>query len=131
MLFSIKPRSHCPGVRPCASRQYVAGRPGRTGTNCEGIQVRSYIPGSASDRTRFGAKIDHGLSRLSYGLLRFIPSVALDALRCVPMHPDTPWLCPGHRRQNPVSLRRVPEVRRQSPVVTPYHMHINEISGNL
>jgi len=35
----------------------------RTGTNRDGIRVRSYIPGSASDQTRFGAKVDHGLSR--------------------------------------------------------------------
>jgi len=52
----IKPRSHCPGVRPGASRQFAAGRPGRTGTNREGFRVRTYIPGSATDQTRFGAK---------------------------------------------------------------------------
>ena len=35
MLRSVqlKPRSHCPGVRPGASRQFTAGGPGRTGTN--------------------------------------------------------------------------------------------------
>ena len=44
------------GVRPGATRQFVAGGLGRTGTNREGIRVRSYISGSATDRTRFGAK---------------------------------------------------------------------------
>ena len=24
-----------------------------------------------------------------------------EALRCVPVRPDPPWLCPGHRRQSP------------------------------
>jgi len=32
-------------------------------TNGEEIRVRSYIPGSATDQTPFGAKIDHGLSQ--------------------------------------------------------------------
>jgi len=36
--------------------------PGRTGTNREGIRVRSYIPGSATEQIRFGAKTDHGMS---------------------------------------------------------------------
>jgi len=53
---SPKPRSHCPGVRPSAAWQFVAGGPGRTGMNCEGIRVCSYIPGSATDQTRFRAK---------------------------------------------------------------------------
>jgi len=88
-------------VRPGAPRQYAPGGPGRTGTNREGTRVRSYIPGSATDQTRFGAKSDHGLSRLCYGLRRYIPGVAPEALRCVPVRPDTPWLCPGHRRQSP------------------------------
>jgi len=39
---------HTLGVRP-ASRQFVAGRLGRTGTKREGIQVRSYSPGNATD----------------------------------------------------------------------------------
>jgi len=60
---SLKPRSHCPGVRPGASRQFTAGGPGRIGTNRDGIRVRSYIPGSATDQARFGAQSDHGMSR--------------------------------------------------------------------
>ena len=32
------------GLRPGASRQFAAGGPGHTGTNREGIRVRSYIP---------------------------------------------------------------------------------------
>jgi len=72
MLFSIKPLSHCPGVRPGLSRQFEAGGPGRTGTNCEGIRVRSYIPGSATEQIRFGAKSDNGLSWLCYDLRQFI-----------------------------------------------------------
>ena len=62
-IFVLKPRSHCPGVRPGASRQFTAGGPGRTGTNRDGFRVRSYIPGSATDQARFGAQIDHGMSR--------------------------------------------------------------------
>jgi len=61
MVFSIKPGSYCHGVRPSASGQFVASGPGRTGTNLEGIRMRSYIPGSATEQTRFGAKSDHGL----------------------------------------------------------------------
>jgi len=60
---NVKPRSHCPGVRPGASRQFSAGVPGRTGINRDGIRVRSYIPGSARDQARFRAQIDHGMSR--------------------------------------------------------------------
>jgi len=60
---SVKPRSHCPGVRPGASRQFTASGPGRTGTIRDGIRVRSYIPGSATDQAWFGAQIDHGMSR--------------------------------------------------------------------
>jgi len=56
VLLTIKPCSHCHGVRPVASRQFVAGGPGRTGTNREGILVHSYIPGSATDQSRFGTK---------------------------------------------------------------------------
>jgi len=63
MLHRIKPRSHSPGVRPGASRQFTAGGPGRTGTNRDGIRVRLYIPGSATDQARFGAHIYHGMSR--------------------------------------------------------------------
>jgi len=105
ILFGcLKPRSHCPGVSPGASRQLVAGGPGRTGANrgeSWEIRVRSYIPGSATDQTRFGAKRDHGLSRWCYGLRRYIPGVAPEALRCVLVRPDTPRLCPGQGRQRP------------------------------
>jgi len=97
----LKPRPHCPGERPGAPRQYAAGGLGLTGTNPEGTRVRSYIPGSATDHTRFGAKRDHALSRLCYGLRRYIPGVSPEALRCVPVRPDTPRLCPGHRRHSP------------------------------
>jgi len=65
------------------------------------IRVRSYIPGSATEQIRFGAKSDHGLSLLCYGLRQFITGVAPGALRCVPVRPGTPRLCPGHRRQSP------------------------------
>ena len=73
--------------------------PRRTETNRDGIRVRSYIPGSATDQTRFGEKSEHGVSRLCYGLRRCIPGVSPAALRCVP-------------------VRRVTEVGRQSPGVT-------------
>jgi len=64
--------------------------------NREGVRVRSYIPGNATNQTRFGAKSDHALSRLCYGLRRYIPGVAPVALRCVLVRPDKPRLCPGH-----------------------------------
>jgi len=82
-VHQIRPRSHCPGVRPGAARQFVAGGLGRTRTNHEGIWVCSYIPGSATNQTLLEAKIDHYLSLLCYGLWRYIPSVAPEALRCV------------------------------------------------
>jgi len=114
MLFSIKPLLHCPGVRPGAFRQFVAGGPRRTGTNRDRIRVRSYIPGSATEQIRFGAKRYHGLSWLCYGLRQFITDVAPEALRCVPIHHGS---APGIGDRAPVSLRQVPEGRRQSPGV--------------
>jgi len=98
----------CPGVRPGASRQFVAGGPGRTGTNREGMRVRSYIPGSSTDQTRFGEKSDHNLSRLWYGLRRFISGVA-------PVCPDTLRLCPGHWRQSPGVTTASPGSRTAKP----------------
>jgi len=69
--------------------------------NQDGIRVRSYIPGSATDLARFGAQIDHGMSRQCYGLRRCISCVAPEALRCVPVRPDTSRFSPGYRRQSP------------------------------
>ena len=63
MIAEVKPRSNCPGVRPGASRQFTAGGPGRTGTNRDGIRMRSYISGSATDQARLGTQIDHGMSQ--------------------------------------------------------------------
>jgi len=97
----LKPRSHCPGVRPGASRQFTAGGPGRTGTNRDGNRVHSYIPGSATDQARFEAQIGHGMSRYCYGLRRCIPGVDPEALRCVPACPDTPRFCSRNGRQSP------------------------------
>ena len=85
--------AHCYGVRPGASRQSVAGGPGRTRTNREEIKVRSYIPGSATDQTHFGAKRDPGIATIC-------ASAFPEVLRCVPVRSDTPRLCPGHRRQS-------------------------------
>jgi len=48
------PRSHCPGVRPGASRQFVAGGPVRTGTIREGVLVRSYIRHSCGPDPAWG-----------------------------------------------------------------------------
>ena len=81
------------------------------------IRVRSYIPGSATDQARFGAKSDHGLSRLCYNLRRYIPDVAPGALRCVPIRHG---FAPGIGDRAPVSLRRVTEVGRQSPGTNEY-----------
>ena len=82
----FKPCSHC----PCEPGRIVK-------------EVLSYIPGNDTDQTRFGAKSDHGLSRLCYGLRRCIPGVAPEVLRCVPVRPDTPRLCPGHRQLHGVT----------------------------
>ena len=81
VVHLFKSRSHCTGLRTGAFRQFVAGGPGQTWTNREGIRVRSYIPDSATDQTRFGAKSDHGLYWLCYVLRRCIPGVAPEALR--------------------------------------------------
>jgi len=72
-----------------------------TGANRERIWVRSYIPVSATDQTRFVAKSDHCLFRLCYGLRRYIPGVAPESLRCASVRPYTPRLCPVYRRQSP------------------------------
>jgi len=82
---TLKPRSHCPGVRPG-----------------EGIHI---FPAMLRTRPSFGAKSDHGLSRLCYGLRRYIPGVAPLALRCVPVRSDKPRFCPGHWRQSPTVCR--------------------------
>jgi len=50
--------------------------------------VRSYIPGSVTDQTRFGEKIDHGCAG-NATMLRCITSVALEPLRCVTVHSAT------------------------------------------
>jgi len=39
MTRVIKPRSHCPGVRPGAFWQFAAGEPGRIGTEFECIHI--------------------------------------------------------------------------------------------
>jgi len=75
-----------------------------------GTRVRSYIPGSATDQTLFRAKCDHGLSRLCYGLGRYITGVAPEALRCIPIRLDP---APGIGDRAPISLRGVTEVGRQ------------------
>ena len=46
---SLKSSSFYPGVRPGASRQFVAGGPELTGTIREENRVRSYILGIATD----------------------------------------------------------------------------------
>jgi len=70
----------------------------RTGANWEKFRVRSYIPGSATDQTRFGAK---KLSRYVPVMLQCITSVAPEAVQCVPVHPDTLQFCPRNLHQSP------------------------------
>jgi len=110
--IELKPRLHCPGVRSGACRQFVARGLGRTGTNREEIRLRSYIPGSTTDQTRFGAKSDQGLSRLCYGLRRCNPGVAPK------VRPDTPRLYLVYRRHGPGATTISHRVARQSPGVT-------------
>jgi len=89
----------------------------RTGANRNEswIRVRSYIPGSATKQIRFGAKGDHGMSWLCYGLRQFITGVAPEALRCVPVRPDTPPLGPGHQRQSPAVTTASPGSKTANP----------------
>jgi len=112
----------------CTPRCVPAECSRRTGTNREGIRVHSYIPGSGKDQTRFRAKNDHGLDRLCYGLRRYIPGVAPEALLCIFIRHGS---APGISGRALVSLRRVTEVGRQSPDVKQKHMNINEISLEL
>jgi len=91
-------------IRPGSPRSACYILPGRTGANRD----ESWRNSSAfiHSRQRYGpdpvwGKMDHGPSRLCYGFRRFISGVAPKALRCVPVRPDTQWLCPGHRRQSP------------------------------
>jgi len=72
----------------CLPRQFVAGGPGRTGTNREGTRVCLYIPGSATDQTRlFGKK----WSRSVMGMLQF----ATVHSRC---SPGGATMCPATSR---------------------------------
>ena len=89
--------------------------------------MRSYIPGSVTDQTRFLAKSDHGPSRLCYGLRRYVPGVAPEVLRCVPLRPNTPRLCPGQRRQSPGVTTASHGSRTAKPRCLQYHMNINEM----
>jgi len=74
---AIKPRSHCLGVRPCASRQFVAGEPARTGTNLEGIQVHSY----QSEHIGQWATPHHHDRRLG-GIGRVVPIAFIHGRQC-------------------------------------------------
>jgi len=105
----------------------------RTGPNRDDWWRNSsaFIQCSAPDQTRFGEKSDHGLSLLCYGLRRYIPVVAPGALRCVLVRPDSPRLCPGHRRHNPGVTTASHRSRTHSPGVTRWHMNINVIPVEL
>jgi len=56
--------------------------------------VSSYVSGNATDQNRFGANIDHCLSRLCYGLRRYLSGLAPVMLRHVAVCPDKPRVCP-------------------------------------
>jgi len=71
VVHLFKSRSRCTGLRPDVFWQFVAGGLGQTWMNREGIRVRSYIPGIATNQTRFGAESDHGLFRLGYAKSEF------------------------------------------------------------
>jgi len=75
-----------PDVRTGASRQFIAGGPGRIVKKYECVHT---YPDSATDQTRTWAKSDNGVSRLCYSLRRYIPGVASAALRCVPINHDS------------------------------------------
>jgi len=115
----------------CTPRCVPAVCSWRTWTNRKGIRGRSYIPGSATDQIQCGAKNDHCLFRLRYGLRRCIPGVAPEALRCGPVRPDTPRLYPGHRRQSPGVTTASHGDRTAKPrcytVAYEYQWHFREI----
>ena len=92
IISHLKPCSHCPGVRPGASRQFADGGPGRTGTigaECECVQI---FPDPV-----WGKK----WSRYVLVMLRCTPGEVREAVLCVPVRPDMPRFCPGNRRQSP------------------------------
>jgi len=49
-------------------------------------EVTRFLRIDATGQPRFAAKIRHGLSRLCYGLRRYISGLTLVALRCVPVN---------------------------------------------
>ena len=87
-----------------------------TWTNREGIRVRSYIPGSVTDQTRFEKEVVcPGYATVCDGAIPALPRRRFDVSRCVPIHYGSAL---GIGGRAPVSLRRVTEVGRQSPGVT-------------
>jgi len=73
----------------CTPRWVPTACSRRTGANRDKFRVRSYIPGSVTDQTRFGEKIDHGYAgnatmhyQCSPGGATLCPS----AFRYIPIH---------------------------------------------
>jgi len=103
-VHQIKPRSHCSSVRPSSSWQFVAGRPGRTRMNREGIWRRSYIPGSAINQTPLGAKfitICPGYATVCEGTFPVVWTARVGATMALLLNKpwpsrETPYLYLGH-----------------------------------
>ena len=119
LLVYVKPRSHCPGVRPGAPRQFAAGGPGRTGTNREGIRVRSYISGSATDQTRFGAK---NKSRSVPVMLRFATVHSR-------FSSGGATVCPGASRYTTEQIVNINCISNETLTPYPHHSLIMELFG--
>ena len=95
------------------------------GSNREGIRVRSYIPGSATNQTRFEKEeVCPGYTTFCDGAFPALPRRRYSVSRCVPIHHGSAL---GIGGRAPVLLRRVTEVGRQSPGVTRQHININDI----
>jgi len=85
-IYFIKASFTRPGVRPGASWQLVAGRPGRFVKEFEWVHIFPAMIRTRPCLGRFG-KYDYGLSRLCYGLGWYISGVAPVALQHDPVRP--------------------------------------------
>jgi len=86
-------------VSPGSLQPADRGEPGRIGKEFECVHT---FPAVLRTRPGFGQKVITvcpGYATVCDGT--FPVYIAPEALRCVPVRPDTPRLCPGHRRQSP------------------------------
>jgi len=97
MTELLKPRSHCPGECPAVCSQWTGANQDELWRNSSAFihSWQCYGPDPV-----WGKK----WSRSVLVMLQFATVHSRcrpEALRCVQVRPDTPRLCPGHRRQSP------------------------------